>query len=218
MPPTMTAEMLARAIELSELLREEREHMLRPQDLPGRFGRVIASIDRVLSAIGCEAVVAGGWAVWRHGYAARVTQDVGVVLPADRIDEFRTVASVSGFDVPPRMTGRWPKVVHRETQITVDILPEGERPGTPSRPAPTTIPAPAVMGGVASSLAYIALPRLIELKLAAGRAKDSADIVELLRANPEEVAAIREHLGAVETDYLPEFERLAEQAGEPDER
>lgn len=218
MPSAITVETLAREVELSETLRAGREHMLQPQDLPERFGRVIVAVDRVLSATGCEAVLAGGWAVWRHGYAARVTQDVDVILPADRVDEFLRVASVSGFDVPPRLPGRWPKVVHRETQITVDILPEGERPGTTSQPAPTTIPAPASLGGVPSSLSYIGLPHLIELKLAAGRAKDQADVVELLRANPAEASAIRLHLGATDPLYVAEFDRLSEEAREPDQR
>ncbi len=218
MPSTMTAEMLAREITLSDALREGREHMLTPQDLPGRFGRVVTDVDRVLKAIGCEAVLAGGWAVWRHGYAARVTQDVDVVLPAARIEEFRQVAAVSGFDVLPLVEGRWPKVVHRETQITVDILPEGERPGTPSRLAPTTIPAPSTMGAVKSSLSYVPLPQLIELKLAAGRAKDTADVVELLRANAPEAAVIREHLARVEPAYVAMFDQLVSQADELDER
>lgn len=55
MTPTITAQTLARQIELNEALRAGREHMLDPQDLPVRFGRVIASVDRVLEAIGCEA-------------------------------------------------------------------------------------------------------------------------------------------------------------------
>jgi hypothetical protein len=218
MPPTITVQTLARQIELSEALQAGREHMLKPQDLPGRFGRVISSIDRVLHAVGCEAVLAGGWAVWRHGYAARVTQDVDVVLPADGVAEFLRVASSSGFDVPNAVPGRWPKVVHRETQITVDILPEGERPGTPSRPAPTTIPAPAAMGGVPSSLSYIDLPHLIELKLAAGRARDHADVVELLRANLEQLTSLRDHLAHAAPHYLPDFDHLTTQAHEADDR
>ena len=43
--------------------------------------------------------MAGGWAVWRHGYLGRVTQDVDIVVPAARVDELLRVASVSGFEV-----------------------------------------------------------------------------------------------------------------------
>ncbi len=122
--------------------------MLEPQDLPGRYGRVVKAIDQVLRAVDCEAVVGGGWAVWRHGYVGRVTQDVDVVLPSNHIDEFVQAASVSGFEVLAHPEGRWPKLCHRETGIEVDVLPEGGRPGTTERPAPTTIAHPKSMGAI----------------------------------------------------------------------
>jgi len=74
-------------------------------------------------------------------------------------------ASVSGFEVLAIPEGRWPKLRHRETNIDLDILPEGGRPGTVSRPAPTTIPHPKSMGASRGTLKYSSLPSLIELKL-----------------------------------------------------
>jgi hypothetical protein len=109
---------------------------------------------------------------------------VDIALPVDRIEEFVTAASVRGFERPSQPEGRWPKLVHMETGIEVDVLPEGGRPGTASRPAPTAIPHPRSMGARAGRLNYILLPALIELKLAAGRSRDEADIVELIRSNP----------------------------------
>src|SRR6476646_3024082 len=111
--------------------------MVEPQDLPGRYGCVIHAIDHLLSVLKCEAVVGGEWAVWRHGYVGRVTQNVDIVLGAERVADFLHAASVAGFDVLPQQPGRWPKLVHKQTGVAVDILPEGERPGTPARPAPT---------------------------------------------------------------------------------
>jgi hypothetical protein len=216
--PATTIETLRQQIELSELLQAGRDAMIEPQDLPGRFGRVIADIDRVLAAMDCPCVLAGGWAVWRHGYAARVTRDIDIVLPRDRVDEFLRVAGVSGFDVLTATAGRWPKVEHRQTQITVDILPEGERPGTAARPAPTMIPSPTELGGLAGALRYIDLARLIELKFAAGRPRDLADVVELIRSNPKRCDAIRRHLADVHADYAASFDQLREQADDADDR
>lgn len=102
MATEVTSDFLTAQLELADLLQFGRGTMLEPQDLPGRYGRVIQALDRVLHAIGCEAVVAGGWAVWRHGYVGRVTQDVDIVVPADKVDEFLRVASVSGFEVLSR--------------------------------------------------------------------------------------------------------------------
>jgi hypothetical protein len=207
-------ESLMHRLELADALLAGRDRMLEPQNLPGRYGRVVLGIDRVLAACDCEAVVSGGWAVWRHGYVGRVTQDIDVALPKDRIDDFLQTAAVSGFEVLKQPEGRWPKLQHRETGIDVDILPEGGRPGTASRPAPTTIPHPKAMGAVRGTLKYSSLDSLIELKLAAGRLRDEADVVELARENPERVDDIRRHLHAVHPRYASRFEELLAQVDE----
>ncbi|MEX2092688.1 MAG: hypothetical protein WD971_08420 [Pirellulales bacterium] len=211
----ITAEALTQQLQLADLLLAGRDRMLEPQDLPGRYGRVVKALDQVLAACDCESVVGGGWAVWRHGYVGRVTQDIDIALPSDRIEDFLRAASVSGFDVLTPPEGRWPKLCHRETGIEVDVLPEGGRPGTASRPAPTTIPHPKLMGAVRGTLKYISLPSLIELKLAAGRLRDEADILELARENRERLDDVRSHLAAVHPQYAMRFEELLGQLDEP---
>src|SRR5438270_8961180 len=127
----VTLAFLKENLELGDQLLAGRDRMFEPQDLPGRYGRVVRALDHLLQVTGAVAVVGGGWAVWRHGFQGRITQDIDIVLPADRIDEFLRAAAVSGFDGPPQSPGRWPKLLHRETRIKVDILPQGQRPGTP---------------------------------------------------------------------------------------
>lgn len=182
--------------------------MLEPQDLPGRYGRVVKAIDQVLMACDCEAVIGGGWAVWRHGYVGRVTQDIDVVLPLDRLDDFQKAAALCGFDVLAPPPGRWPKLMHRETGIQVDVLPEGGRPGTAERPAPTTIRHPRTMGAERGRLRYMDVATLIELKLAAGRLRDEADVLEIVRQNRDCLDAVRAHLAATHAGYLRRFEEL----------
>jgi hypothetical protein len=208
------AQTLAAQLELADLLRAGKDTMLEPQDLPGRYRRVIGALDHVLDATGGEAVVAGGWAVWRHGYVGRVTQDVDIVVPASLVDELLRVAAAHGFEVLPVRPGIWPKLRHKESDVTVDLLPEGATPGSASRPAPTRIPHPACFGAQPGRLTYIDLAGLVELKLAAGRARDEADVVELLRANPGQVEAVRQHLGNVHADYAARFEGLLIRARE----
>lgn len=209
-----TLDLLTEQLALADELLAGRDTMFEPQDLPGRYGWVVRAVDHLLQAIGGEAVVGGGWAVWRHGFHGRMTQDVDIVLAADRIDEFLRAGAVGGFDILPQQAGRWPKLIHRETGIKVDILPEGERPGTASRPAPTTLPHPSVMGASGAALRYMTLPALIELKLAAGRPRDEADVAELIRANPGHVDSIRGHLASVHADYAARFDGLVERARE----
>ena len=208
---------LTEKLELGDQLWAGRDKMFEPQDLPGRYGRVIRALDHVLEAIGCESVVAGGWAVWRHGFFARMTHDVDIILAQDRIEEFQRVASVSGFEILSVPASRWPKVLHKDTDIQVDILPEGARPGIRSRLAPSTIPHPSRVGAAGTSLRYIQLPALIELKLAAGRVRDDFDVVELMRVNMEQAAAIREHLVKVHPDYVSKFDMLVQRAKEQED-
>jgi hypothetical protein len=208
----VTLDFLTKQLELADQLLAGREGMINPQDLPGTYGRVVKAIDHLLEAMRCEAVVGGGWAVWRHGYVGRVTQDIDVALPAARIDEFLRVAAVAGFEVMPQKTGRWPKLFHKETKVKVDILPEGARPGTASDPAPTTIPSPRVMGAKGYALRYMTLESLVELKIAAGRSRDETDVIEVLRANPEKRAHLRGHLEKIHPRYVTRFDELASRA------
>jgi hypothetical protein len=60
-------------------------------------------------------------------------------------------------------------------------------------------------------LKYCALPSLIELKLAAGRLRDEADVVELARENGERIDEFRRHLQSVHPQYASRFEELLKQ-------
>jgi hypothetical protein len=212
--PAITLEFLREQLEVGELLRDQRSKMFTPQELPGRYGRVVQAVDHLLNVLQCEAVLAGGWAVWHHGFVGRLTQGIDIVLPADRSEEFQRGAAVSGFETLLVPEGRWPKMRHKDTDIQVDILPEGARPGTPAKPAPTTIPHPGRIGAHRGALTYVPLPALIELKLAAGRARDEADVVELLRVNADQLESIRRHLSDLHSDYVSAFDHLATRARE----
>ncbi|MCH8046400.1 MAG: hypothetical protein IID44_22045 [Planctomycetes bacterium] len=213
---SVTPQYLAERLALAEVLLSGRDSMVDPQDLPGRYGRVVAAVDRVLAAIDAPAVLSGGWAVWRHGFVGRVTQDMDIVVAADVVEDFLKAAAVAGFEAYDSPTGRWPKLLHRDTGIEVDLLPEGQRPGTPSHPAPTTIRHPTQLGAAGSTLRYVSLQALVELKLAAGRARDEADVVELIRTNDDQLDVIRDHLAGVHHDYVEAFDHLAQRAADED--
>jgi hypothetical protein len=55
----VTLESLTEQLELAEQLHAGRKKMFEPQELPGRYGRVVKALDRLLQAVGCEAAVAG---------------------------------------------------------------------------------------------------------------------------------------------------------------
>jgi hypothetical protein len=217
MATAITTRHLADQLKLADVLLAGRDQMWTPQDLPGRYGRVVGALDRLLQAVGGEAVVVGGWAVWRHGFLGRVTQDVDIVVAAALVEPLLRAAAVSGFEILPVRPGTWPKLRHKESDIQVDLLPENARPGTPSHPAPTRIPHPSRFGASAGGLKYIDLNGLIELKLAAGRLRDESDVVELILANPAHIDAIRQYLSGVHQEYVTRFERLLARAQEQGE-
>jgi hypothetical protein len=203
-------EQLALAEELRTLGRAQME----PSELPGRYGRVIRDLERLLAATGAPAVVAGGWAVWHHGYVGRVTQDVDIVIPTDSQESLLRIAPICGFEVLPLCKGRWPKMTHRESEIEVDLLPEASIPGTPTRLAPVPIRHPSEYGAESGALHFIELAGLCELKLGAHRAKDMADLVELIKVNPQRLEELHARLEIIHPSYAAEFAELIQQANE----
>ena len=71
------------------------------------------------------------------------------------------------------------------------------------------------MGATRKRLQYASLTSLIELKLAAGRIRDEADVLELARENRDETSNIREHLRAIHPQYLAKFDDLLMQLDDP---
>ena len=71
------------------------------------------------------------------------------------------------------------------------------------------------MGAVRGNLKYIDLTSLVELKLAAGRLRDEADVLELARENRDRLDELRQHLQAVHPQYAGRFEELLQQLDEP---
>lgn len=57
---TLTTTALTEQLELAGALRTVRSKMNEPEDLPGRYGRVIRAVNHVLRAIDSEAVLGGG--------------------------------------------------------------------------------------------------------------------------------------------------------------
>jgi hypothetical protein len=68
------------------------------------------------------------------------------------------------------------------TNVTFDILLTGLYPGT-GEPGPIVFPDPDEVSEVIDNRKYLNLPMLIQLKLAARRHQDFADVVNLIRFN-----------------------------------
>ena len=171
-----------------------------------RFSRALSDLQRLAVSEGIAVAIVGGLAAIHYGYPA-ATQDIDIAIARLDLDRFLLAAPGYGFKVVWRAESGWHTLTHADVEI--NVVPEG---GKAKNTSPTTIPAPAAMG-VSQGLGYASLPGWIELKISAGRQKDRAHVVEVLKktADPE-VDAVRIALTRIDGGYAATFEQLLEEA------
>ncbi len=157
-----------------------RPYSLRPEDSKRRLADELA---RVCDEAGVRPVVIGGLAVNHHGYM-RVTADVNLLVARrDAVALNRRLRSEPGW----RRYAEGFK--NTELGVGLDICVEGERtaPGSAEE-----FPDPAGMRTTAvDPLPVPALSDLLALKVMSGRARDDADVVELLKRHRSRIASLR---------------------------
>jgi hypothetical protein len=145
--------------------------------------RAANHIASALSEMGIPYAICGGLAVTAHGHA-RVTQDVDVLLTPEGLRQFKERWLGKGWvERFPGSRGM------RDTahNVKIDVVLTGDYPGD-GKPKPVHFPDPSTVAIDLGGAAMIALPNLIELKLASGmtapdRPRDLDDVIQLVRAN-----------------------------------
>lgn len=141
--------------------------------------------------------VVGGMAVNAHRHH-RTTDDLDILLTAEGFAQFRQRLIGQSFDTIP---GRSRRFVDRGNAVTLDILVTGMYPGS-GKPGPIAYPDPAAVRERIENIEVVNLPTLIQLKLAARRYQDFADVVSLIRIHQlDESFADRLH-ASVRSDYI----------------
>jgi len=123
-------------------------------------------------------VVVGGMAVFAHHYR-RTTNDVDFLVTADGFAEFQLLFVSKNYEPMPKRPRRF---IDRVNQVTVDFLVTGHFPGS-GKPGPISYPDPTDVGQTIEKIQVANLTSLIQLKLAARRHQDFADVVNLIRFN-----------------------------------
>jgi hypothetical protein len=147
-------------------------------DLRGTVRRLAAS----LGAEGISYAIVGSLAAGEHGYV-RMTEDVDVLLTAEGLARFEERLVGRGF--VRTHPGSRRSFRDAQTGVRVEVLVAGEFPGD-GKPKAIAFPDPSGTTIEVDGLLVLALPRLIELKLASGmsaphRLRDLADVQELIR-------------------------------------
>lgn len=129
-----------------------------------------------------DYALVGAMALNAHGYR-RETVDVNVLLRSAGLEAFRQRLVGRGY--AERFPGARKSFRNTQTGVAVDFLTAGEYPGD-GRPKPVAFPDPATVATEIEGVRVVALPTLIELKLASGmtqpsRMRDLADVLDLIR-------------------------------------
>lgn len=170
---------MAEALGALSSMEAGRPYSLRPDD-PKRL--LAHDLARIARELGVAPVVIGGLAVNHHGYL-RLTADIDVLVSrADSLPLLRRLRREPGYR---RYAEGFKNTL---LGVSVDICVEGERtaPGSDQTfPNPSEIETLSV-----EPLPVPALGELIALKVISGRARDDADVVELLKRHRARIAGL----------------------------
>jgi hypothetical protein len=141
--------------------------------------------------------IVGGMALAAHHYR-RVTTDLDILLTPEGFAEFQGRFVPKNYERVPKRPRRF---VDRVNRITMDILVTGHFPGT-GRPGPIAFPDPSQVIEIRGKNRVVNLLNLVQLKLAARRWRDFADVVELIRFNDLDESFAEQLHPSVRGDYI----------------
>lgn len=137
-------------------------------------------IARRLDALGVPYAVAGGMALFYHGFR-RFTEDVDILVTREGLRLIHEKLEGLGY-VPPFQGSK--NLRDAETGVKIEFIITGDYPGD-GKPKPIAFPDPATVATEISGTRFLQLHKLVELKLASGtapgRLKDLGDVQELIR-------------------------------------
>jgi hypothetical protein len=163
----------------------------------GEVHQTMRRLVKRLEKAGIPCAVMGGMAVNAHGHE-RMTKDVDVLLTRRGFQEFCKRYVPKDYALVP---GRSRRFVDRESQRTVGILTTGLFPGR-GTPGPIAFPDPEDVREQIKKIHYFDLKTLIELKLAARRWRDFADVVDLIRTHNLDEAYLSKLHPSVRQDFI----------------
>ena len=149
----------------------------------GMVNKTLKQLVADLDAHEIDYNVIGAVALNQHGYR-RFIEAIDLLMMADGLTMFQ--AELIGRGYRPAFNGATKKFRETERDVPIEILVSGEYSGD-GKPKSVIFPDPAASVTRIDGVKTIALPKLIELKLAsdmtgAARLKGLADVQELIRA------------------------------------
>ncbi len=159
--------------------------------------KTMRRVARRLEKANISYAIIGGMAVFAHQHR-RATNDVDVLLTPEGFAEFRRLFVPKSYDPHPRHGRRFRD---RSSDVTIDILVTGLFPGS-GRPGPITFPDPAAVSQTIDNIRVVNLVMLVQLKLAARRYQDFADVVNLIRMHDLDESFAEQLHPSVRGDFI----------------
>ncbi|MBX9678988.1 MAG: nucleotidyltransferase family protein [Gemmataceae bacterium] len=151
-------------------------------DEKDRVHETLRNIGKRLEEIGVPYAVAGGLALFKHGFR-RFTEDVDILVTKAGLKTIHERLDGLGY-VPPFAGSK--NLRDANTGVKIEFLVSGDYPGD-GKPKAIAFPLPQEAAMQIHGIQYVRLETLVELKLASGmtnaeRLKDLSDVLELIKA------------------------------------
>jgi hypothetical protein len=167
-----------------QLLDQDRQWALREGSMhfekESAVHKALLAIAQRLDALGIPYAIAGGMALFFHGYR-RFTEDVDILVTPDGLSQIHRQLEGRGY-VPPFAGSN--NLRDAENGVRIKFLTTGAYPGD-GKPKAVAFPNPEIASDEIEGISFLRLDTLIELKLASGtapgRRRDLADVQELIR-------------------------------------
>lgn len=158
-------------------LREGSMHFEKDSAVHKTLRRIAERLDQ----LGIPYAIAGGMAMFFHGYR-RFTEIVDILVTAEGLQRIHQELEGRGY-LPP--FSRSKNLRDTELGVRIEFLVAGQYPGD-GKPKPVAFPDPAVAAVQIEGVRVVALPKLVELKLASGmtnpgRLHDLGDVQKLVQ-------------------------------------
>ncbi len=198
-----------RPLDAEEGLREMGRFFQGTDQVHKTMYRLVKHLDKA----GITYAVLGAMALNAHG-RRRVTMDVDVLLTPKGFEEFQSrFLNQKDYRQLPRRARR---LIDRKNNVVVDVLLTGLPPGFRSD-APFRFPDPDAVCVEINGISYVDLVTLVELKLAARRHQDFADVIGLIRDRKLKESFAKRLHPAVRRDYLECLDEAREEKRREDE-
>lgn len=125
--------------------------------------RALQKITGRLDRLGVPYAVAGGMALFLHGYR-RFAEDIDILVSREGLKRIHDELEGRGY-LPPFPGSK--NLRDAELGVKIEFLVQGDFPGD-GKPKPVAFPDPTAAGTEADNVRVLTLEKLIELKLASG--------------------------------------------------